>query len=678
MAIQQTPGPPNLATSVPNSKAGLAERTEFDRWREQFEQFAIQDDTDKTTKFLDEDGFVSAVAPSNETFLKIHKSQYSILFKIADLKKDGKVTWDDFVIFQTLLKKPDAEFEVAFKYFDQDRNGDVTFDEFKRVFSDNLRPDSLPFTFESPWVKLFLGKRGGQHVLGYNEFTQLMKGLQGERLRQAFSHCDKEETGYITADQFKRIILELARHKLSDSILESLPTLCNISTGGKISYSEVNAFHNVIREMDTVERILREAIANSPDGKVNRQDFLNTASRQTRYVALTPMEVDIVFHFAGMGELNARLGLSDFGMLLDPVWERRMALENPITDDLNDGNFWHGLGKSIYNFGLGGIAGALGATAVYPIDLVKTRMQNQRSKVVGELLYKNSMDCVKKVLKNEGFTGFYRGLPPQLIGVAPEKAIKLTINDLIRANTKDPVTGEIKLGWELFAGATAGGCQVAVTNPLEIVKIRLQMQGEMARVAGSDPIGAMHIIRQLGLVGLYKGAAACLCRDIPFSAIYFTSYSHLKKDTFGEGVNGKKLSFVEVLSAAAIAGMPAAYLTTPADVVKTRLQSEARKGETHYKGLMHCFKTILKEEGPAALFKGGPARILRSSPQFGVTLVSYEYLQKLLPFPFGHHAPPVESTVVSDVELPRLRARNAMKILLDVHEDFGMVKRPTK
>ena len=57
----------------------------------------------------------------------------------------------------------------------------------------------------------------------------------------------------------------------------------------------------------------------------------------------------------------------------------------------------------------------MGATTVYPIDLVKTRMQNQRSKVVGELLYKNSIDCVKKVYRNEGFTGFYRGLPPQLV-----------------------------------------------------------------------------------------------------------------------------------------------------------------------------------------------------------------------------------------------------------------------
>lgn len=56
---------------------------------------------------------------------------------------------------------------------------------------------------------------------------------------------------------------------------------------------------------------------------------------------------------------------------------------------------------------------------MYPIDLVKTRMQNQRSKVVGELLYKNSMDCVRKVYKNEGFLGFYKGLPPQLIVSCP-------------------------------------------------------------------------------------------------------------------------------------------------------------------------------------------------------------------------------------------------------------------
>lgn len=44
-----------------------------------------------------------------------------------------------------------------------------------------------------------------------------------------------------------------------------------------------------------------------------------------------------------------------------------------------------------------------------------SRMQNQRSTVVGQMLYKNSIDCAKKIFRNEGFLGFYRGLGPQLI-----------------------------------------------------------------------------------------------------------------------------------------------------------------------------------------------------------------------------------------------------------------------
>lgn len=49
---------------------------------------------------------------------------------------------------------------------------------------------------------------------------------------------------------------------------------------------------------------------------------------------------------------------------------------------------------------------AMGATAVYPIDLVKTRMQNQRTgSFIGELMYRNSWDCFKKVIRHEGFTG---------------------------------------------------------------------------------------------------------------------------------------------------------------------------------------------------------------------------------------------------------------------------------
>jgi solute carrier family 25 aspartate/glutamate transporter 12/13 len=286
-----------------------------------------------------------------------------------------------------------------------------------------------------------------------------------------------------------------------------------------------------------------------------------------------------------------------------------------------------------YQFLVGSIAGAIGATFVYPIDLVKTRMQNQRKVLVGELLYRNSWDCFKKVLRNEGFTGLYRGLAPQLVGVAPEKAIKLTVNDLMRSIFKQP-DGSIRITEEIAAGGCAGASQVIFTNPLEIVKIRLQVQGEASRLHGTPKVGAVAVVRSLGLVGLYKGASACLLRDIPFSMIYFTAYSHLKKDCFHEGEGGKRLSPLELVTAGALAGMPAAYLATPADVIKTRLQVEARTGQQTYHGIVDAFRKILHEEGPKAFFKGGPARVFRSSPQFGVTLLSYELIQRKMAVSF--------------------------------------------
>ncbi|TFK30949.1 mitochondrial carrier [Coprinopsis marcescibilis] len=643
--------------------------SELKRWRRTFDANSKAVNGDK---FLDPEGFVNAIAPK-EDLAKIGRNQFAILFRIADASRRGLVSWEDFVVFETVLKRPDADYWMAFQYFDVDHSGYIDYEEFRTVLAANIGPESIPFDFDCDWVKLYLGKKNGTHVLGYNEFTQLMKGLQGERLRQAFKYLDDDQDGFILPDQFKRIVLEIAGHKLSDSVIERLPTLCTLSPGQRISYSEVNAFHNVIREMDMVERIIREATAKSKDGRIDQTDFLNYAASSSRYSLFTPMEASIIFHFAGRGVPGQRLSLLDFGQLLDPRWkaphEHQLSELKPATSSTS---MFHKVMHSSYNFVLGGIAGAFGATIVYPIDMVKTRMQNQRTTVVGQMLYKNSIDCAKKILRNEGFLGFYRGLGPQLVGVAPEKAIKLTVNDLIRARAMDPETGRISLPWELFAGGAAGGCQVVFTNPLEIVKIRLQVQGEAAKVEGAVPRGAVHIIRQLGIVGLYRGASACLLRDIPFSAIYFPAYFHLKQDVFHEGYNGKRLSFLETLAAAAIAGMPAAYLTTPADVVKTRLQVEARQGQTRYNGLTDAFAKIYKEEGFKALFKGGPARIIRSSPQFGFTLLGYETLKQAFPYAWEEKPPQVQTVLTSRPDdLSKVRARNALKILLDVHGDFG-------
>jgi solute carrier family 25 aspartate/glutamate transporter 12/13 len=89
------------------------------------------------------------------------------------------------------------------------------------------------------------------------------------------------------------------------------------------------------------------------------------------------------------------------------------------------------------------------------------------------VLYRNAVDCIRKVYANEGgIRGFYRGVTPQLVGVAPEKAIKLTVNELVRKKATDPETGRIPLHMEFVAGGTAGGCQVVSSlNVLDVAEV---------------------------------------------------------------------------------------------------------------------------------------------------------------------------------------------------------------
>ena len=371
------------------------------------------------------------------------------------------MTLADWGYFENLLSKPDAEYEIAFRIFDVDGLGSVKYDDFRKLYELNKGPENIPFDWDSEWARMHIGSKR-KHHLDYQQFAQMLRGLQDERVRQAFQFLDKDGDGYIEPEEFQRIISETSRHKLSDHLLENLHTLCNISQGSKVSYANVRAFQNVIKEMDLVELIVRQACSKSKDGKITKTEFLNQASKITRFSLFTPMEADILFHFASLDEPSGRLGLRDFAKVLDPSWRTRIGEGASAAVAVTKSKTAQFLAQSLesaYGFALGSFAGAFGAFMVYPIDLVKTRMQNQRGADPGQRLYNNSIDCFKKVVRNEGFRGLYSGVLPQLVGVAPEKAIKLTVNDLVRKQFTDK-DGNIHWGWEVVAGGSAGGCQV--------------------------------------------------------------------------------------------------------------------------------------------------------------------------------------------------------------------------
>uniref|UniRef100_A0A673X4E7 Mitochondrial glutamate carrier 1 n=1 Tax=Salmo trutta TaxID=8032 RepID=A0A673X4E7_SALTR len=297
----------------------------------------------------------------------------------------------------------------------------------------------------------------------------------------------------------------------------------------------------------------------------------------------------------------------------------------------------------------GGIAGLIGVSCVFPIDLAKTRLQNQQN---GSRLYTSMSDCLIKTIRSEGYFGMYRGSAVNLTLVTPEKAIKLAANDFFRQYlSKDGQ--KLTLIKEMLAGCGAGTCQVIVTTPMEMLKIQLQDAGriEAQRKLMPETVGpgtvptksptAMQLTRELlkekGIAGLYKGLGATLLRDVPFSIIYFPLFANL--NTLGKrGAEGPAPFYVSFL-AGCLAGSTAAVAVNPVDVIKTRIQSMNRGStEETYSGVTDCISKIMKNEGPSAFLKGAYCRALVIAPLFGIAQVVYffgvgEYILGFLPAP---------------------------------------------
>ncbi|KAF9586487.1 hypothetical protein BGW38_003818 [Lunasporangiospora selenospora] len=322
--------------------------------------------------------------------------------------------------------------------------------------------------------------------------------------------------------------------------------------------------------------------------------------------------------------------------------------------------------KFVSKLGAGAVAGIVGVLIVYPLDMVKTRLQNQKIDAAGKLQYKggpessspqalerascvlcieqdedwirisedlevnaeNTVDCFRQVVAKEGVRGLYRGIGPNLVGITPEKAIKLAVNDFVReylAEKTNVPEEKLAIQYGMIAGATAGFCQVIATNPMEITKIQMQVAGTQKLQPGEKRPTAMSIVRSLGLRGLYKGTPATLLRDVPFSILFFPLNSYLKLK--GADENGK-VSFPTIFGAGIVAGVVAASAVTPADVIKTRLQVAHRPGEPVFKGISDCFQHIVRNEGASALFKGVVPRSLIVAPMFAIALFVYELQQR--------------------------------------------------
>ncbi|KAF2460865.1 mitochondrial carrier domain-containing protein [Lineolata rhizophorae] len=278
----------------------------------------------------------------------------------------------------------------------------------------------------------------------------------------------------------------------------------------------------------------------------------------------------------------------------------------------------------IYQFAAGAVAGVSEVRdSPYPLDVVKTRVQLQTGKGTGEDAYSGMVDCLRKIVRNEGFSRLYRGITAPILMEAPKRATKFAANDEWGKFYRR-VFGVAKMNQSLsvLTGATAGATEAFVVVPFELVKIRLQDRAQAHKYNGMLDC-VRKIVATEGPLTLYQGLESTIWRHVLWNAGYFGSIFQIR--SLMPKPADKKGQITTDMVSGAIGGTVGTVLNTPMDVVKSRIQNSPKVPgrPPKYNWAWPALTTVMKEEGFAALYKGFVPKVLRLGPGGGILLVVF-------------------------------------------------------
>ncbi|KAL2644596.1 hypothetical protein R1flu_012183 [Riccia fluitans] len=272
----------------------------------------------------------------------------------------------------------------------------------------------------------------------------------------------------------------------------------------------------------------------------------------------------------------------------------------------------------------GGLAGAFTYSCLHPLDTVRTKLQARGA----AQLYKGPMDVVFSILKTHGIKGFYSGISAVILGSMLSSAIYFGTCELGKSVLfQMPSCPSLMV--PPIASAVGNIVSSAVLVPRDVITQRMQIGAK-----GRSWEVFLRTINKEGVKGLYSGYSAALVRALPSSVLSFTTFEYLKAVWLKRSKKRALQPWQSVLSGA-MAGALSAALTTPLDVVKTRLMTQARTGvmgniaagsasaleaeirakaaAASYKGITSTLQKIWTEEGLKGLTRGMGPRILHSA-----------------------------------------------------------------
>jgi len=289
-----------------------------------------------------------------------------------------------------------------------------------------------------------------------------------------------------------------------------------------------------------------------------------------------------------------------------------------------------------------GISASLGSTLaiviLQPFDLLKVRLQGSgfgKVVVAPDAPKSNLITICKQIVKNEGLRQFWRGIGPTVVanGIAWGAYMHFyeTFKNIVKERQGvDQLSSKV----HFVCGIAAGASQVVFTNPIFLIKTRMQLQ-----TPGSENYytsffdGVKKTIRKEGYKGLYKGVIPSLWLTL-HGGIQMTAYEDIKL-RFAKNSNKtiSNLTATEIFIASSISKLIASTILYPFQVIKTRLQDERnipnKDNQKIYRGTSDVALKILKNEGLIGFYRGFIPNTLKVIPNSSITLLAYEEIKKL-------------------------------------------------
>lgn len=274
----------------------------------------------------------------------------------------------------------------------------------------------------------------------------------------------------------------------------------------------------------------------------------------------------------------------------------------------------------LQQLGMAGSAAVITVTFIHPIDVVKTRIQI--STEYGAL---GMSGTVKKVVSSEGVSALWKGVNAAWLREASYTSLRLGLYEPCKIAfgcTTPETTTFLK---KFAAGSAAGALGSLAGNPFDVLKTRMMTaEGAVPSISAT----AKELMAKQGIGGFYRGIDSNVARAMVLNGTKMSCYDQMKGYVVDFTGLPKGHLGVQFLSAVS-AGFFMTCTVSPFDMVRTRLMNQPPDAKI-YSNAVDCFAKIIKNEGPATLWRGFLPIWSRFAPTTTLQLVIFEQLRGLM------------------------------------------------